>query len=99
LELPAWVRTPDDSVVFAKTRDVSAGGAYLFVNMSLEIGSQIHFTMTLPEELTHRKGALEVVCKGTVVRTQPSPTGQIGVAIAIHSYDWLPKSEQAAAYH
>ena len=93
LEMPVWLRLPgSDATVHAKTRDVSASGVFFYVNCEIREESEIEFTMTLPPELT-RTAAIQVSCKGKVVRVQnDAVTGRVGIAAAIHSYDFLAQA-------
>ena len=93
LEMPVWVRVPgSDATVHAKTRDVSASGVFFYANFEIRPDAEIEFTMTLPPELT-RTAAIQVSCKGKVVRVQTdAETGKIGIAAAIHSYDFLAQA-------
>jgi hypothetical protein len=96
LEMPVWLRLPgSDATVHAKTRDVSASGVFFYVNCEIREESEIEFTMTLPPELT-RTAAIQVSCKGKVVRVQNDPgSGKIGIAASIHSYDFLAQATSA----
>src|SRR3954463_6897891 len=89
LEMPVWLRLPgSDATVHAKTRDVSASGVFFYVNCDIRENSEIEFTMTLPPELT-RTAAIQVSCKGKVVRIQnDAATGRTGLAAATHRYDF-----------
>lgn len=93
LEMPVWLRLPgSDATVHAKTRDVSASGVFFYVNCDIRENSEIEFTMTLPPELT-RTAAIQVSCKGKVVRVQnDAETGKTGIAASIHSYDFLAQA-------
>src|SRR5436305_11548391 len=93
LEMPVWVRLPGtDATVHAKTRDVSASGVFFYVNCEIREDAEIEFTMTLPPELT-RTAAIQVSCKGKVVRVHnDATTGKVGIAAAIHSYDFLAQA-------
>ena len=97
LEMPVWLRLPgSDATVHAKTRDVSASGVFFYVNCDIREDSEIEFTMTLPPELT-RTAAIQVSCKGKVVRVQKDETsGKIGIAAAIHSYDFLAQAASSS---
>lgn len=97
LEMPVWLRLPgSDATVHAKTRDVSASGVFFYVNCEIREESEIEFTMTLPPELT-RTAAIQVSCKGKVVRVQnDQTTGKIGIAAAIHSYDFLAQAASSS---
>ena len=81
--MPVWLRVPgSDATVHAKTRDVSASGVFFYVNVEIREHS----------ELT-RTAAIQVSCKGKVVRVQnDADTGRIGIAAAIHSYDFLAQA-------
>jgi hypothetical protein len=58
--------------------------------------SEIEFTMTLPPELT-RTAAIQVSCKGKVVRVQnDAETGKTGIAASIHSYDFLAQAASSS---
>jgi hypothetical protein len=75
---------------------VSASGVFFYVNCEIRENSDIEFTMTLPPELT-RTAAIQVSCKGKVVRVQPDPaTGKVGIAAAIHSYDFLAQAASSS---
>jgi hypothetical protein len=97
LEMPVWLRLPgSDATVHAKTRDVSASGVFFYVNCEIRENSEIEFTMTLPPELT-RTAAIQVSCKGKVVRIQNDPaSGKIGIAAAIYSYDFLAQAASSS---
>ena len=89
LEMPVWLKLPGSD---ATLHDVSASGVFFYVNCEIRQGSEIEFTMTLPPELT-RTAAIQVSCKGKVVRIQnDAETGKIGIAAAIHSYDFLAQA-------
>jgi hypothetical protein len=95
--MPVWLRVPgSDATVHAKTRDVSASGVFFYVNVEIREHSEIEFTMTLPPELT-RTAAIRVSCKGKVVRVQnDAATGRVGIAAAIHSYDFLAQASSSS---
>jgi hypothetical protein len=97
LEMPVWLRLPgSDATVHAKTRDVSASGVFFYVNCEIREDAEIEFTMTLPPELT-RTAAIQVSCKGKVVRVQnDAVTGKVGIAAAIHSYDFLAQAASSS---
>jgi len=97
LEMPVWLRLPgSDATVHAKTRDVSASGVFFYVNCEIQENSDIEFTMTLPPELT-RTAAIQVSCRGKVVRVQhDADTGRVGIAAAIHSYDFLAQAASSS---
>ena len=71
------------------TRDVSARGVFFYTHADwLQLSARISFSMILPAEITGSK-ATRVMCKGTVVRLEPSEhNGTTGVAATIENYDF-----------
>jgi len=70
------------------TRDVSARGVFFYTHADwLQPSARISFSMILPAEITGSK-ATRVMCKGTVVRLEPSGHDGTGVAATIESYDF-----------
>jgi|ERR1700722_15087189 hypothetical protein len=73
----------------AQTRDVSARGICFFADSSIESGSAIDFTLTLPPEITLTE-SIRVRCKGHVVRVEPgNSAGKLPVAAVIDEYEFL----------
>jgi len=90
LEISVRVGLPgSDAAVMGRTRDVSAVGIFFYVSYPLQESSDIQFIMTLPPELT-RTIAINISCKARIVRVrEDAMRGQMGVAAAIDSYDFL----------
>ena len=91
LLLPGIVRTARQQSLHARSKDVSARGAYLFVQSddNLLPGTELDVTLTLPTEVS--TGAEALVCAhGTAVRVDKSGagTGQIGLAVAFETCDF-----------
>ena len=92
LSLPIIIRVPTERELDTqqgKTRDVSTRGLYFVVGQSLEAGSELDITMTLPAEITH---ATEVFVRalGKVVRVErrmEDGNTRMGVAAVIERYD------------
>src|SRR5580765_8516685 len=94
LRLPVAVNytTPTTPEKQAQTRDVSARGICFYVDSTIEEGSPIEFTLTLPPEITLTE-SIHVRCKGKVVRVdEPSEEGKVAVAAVIEEYEFLPQS-------
>lgn len=91
LEVPLQLKLAgSDATIAGKTRDVSGAGVFFYVDRAIPESSEVQFTMTLPPELT-RTAAIQVECRGTVLRvTHDATGGQAGVAASIFSYDFLP---------
>src|SRR5580698_2648404 len=75
----------------AEIRDVSARGICLYLDSSIEQGSPIGFTLTLPPEITLTE-SIRVQCKGRVVRIDGANAGKMSVAAVIEEYEFLPES-------
>lgn len=76
----------------AQTRDVSARGICFYLDSTIEAGSPIEFTLTLPPEITLTE-SIHVRCKGKVVRVEnPSTDGKMAVAAVIDEYEFLSEA-------
>ncbi len=76
----------------AQIRDVSARGISFYLDSSIEKGSPIGFTLTLPPEITLTE-SIRVQCKGRVVRVENGRAeGKVAVAAVIEEYEFLPQS-------
>jgi len=79
----------------ASTRDVSYQGLYFLADAQFEIGSEIEFVITLPEQVT-RSGDVNIRCQGKIVRVEPSENGRAGIAARIARYEFIPATATAA---
>ncbi len=76
----------------AQIRDVSARGICFYLDSSVEQGSPIGFTLTLPPEITLTE-SIRVQCKGHVVRVENGrDDGKLAVAAVIEEYEFLPEA-------
>jgi hypothetical protein len=94
LRLPLSVNCSEETVSekAAQTRDVSARGICFYVDSSVEAGSAIEFTLTLPPEITLTE-SIQVRCKGKVVRVDgPGVDNKVAVAAVIDEYEFLSQS-------
>jgi len=92
LKLPVVVKFLENGPyeVTGHTCDVSAAGAFLYVNSGItgiSEGVSIDFVMTLPSEIT-LANPIRVQCSGKVVRVHQEEDKQ-GVAVAINQYDFM----------
>ena len=89
LDLPISVKFLDNGrhEVAGHTRDVSARGVYMYLEMEIRVGAAIEFIMILPPEIT-LSGPIRVRCSGTVVRVEKNVSEQ-GVAVIINKYDFI----------
>jgi hypothetical protein len=88
LRLPLTVKFPQGEQKEAQTRDVSARGISFYVDSTIQEGSPIEFTLTLPPEITLTE-SIRVHCTGKVVRVEPQSPGRVGIADVIQRYDFL----------
>ncbi len=79
----------------ASTRDVSYRGLYFLAEANFEIGSEIEFVITLPQQVM-QSGNVCIRCQGSVVRVEPSENGRVGIAAKIERYEFLPSAANAA---
>lgn len=93
LRLPVSVRHGGHERA-AQTRDVSARGICFYLDSTIEPGSAIDFTLTLPPEITLTE-SIRVRCKGHVVRAEKvDPAADLtaatsSVAAVIDEYEFL----------
>jgi hypothetical protein len=79
----------------AHTRDVSYRGLYFLADSKFEIGSEIDFVITLPQQVT-QSGDVNIRCQGEVVRIEPTENGRVGIAAKIARYEFVPATATAA---
>ncbi len=79
----------------AHTRDVSYRGLYFLADANFEIGSEIEFVITLPQQVT-QSGDVNIRCLGEVVRIEPTENGRVGIAAKIARYEFMPAAATAA---
>ncbi|HEY7402576.1 MAG TPA: PilZ domain-containing protein [Candidatus Angelobacter sp.] len=89
LDLPISVKFLDNGrhEIAGHTRDVSARGVFMYLEMEIRVGAPIEFVMTLPPEIT-LSDSIRVRCTGTVVRVEKNGNEQ-GVAVTINKYDFV----------
>jgi PilZ domain len=78
-----------DALVFAETKNISAGGIYMYTSSHLDLGSELELSLALPPQLTQSATAIDIACKGKVLRVDKDPSGTTGIAAEIFSYDFL----------
>jgi len=79
----------------AHTRDVSYRGLYFLADADFEVGSEIEFVITLPQQVT-QSSDVNIRCLGEVVRIEPSENGTVGIAAKIARYEFMPAAANAA---
>ena len=91
LRLPVVVKSIHDGVQeeTSLTRDVSARGAFFYLDRDLAEGTPVELILTLPAEITLTE-SIRVRCRGTVVRVVGGINGgKTGVAAVIEQYDFV----------
>ena len=91
-EVPVSIKAQPGTVeATGITRDLSAGGIFLYTDSPIVPGSELEMVLILPPELTH--GAKQwVCCRTSVVRVEAGESGgDFGVAASIRSIEILPE--------
>ena len=90
MRLPALARFSNGAVHEEQTftRDVSSGGAFLYVDSEIGARRQLELTLTLPPE-GETPTRICVRYTGQVVRLERLPEGRLGVAAALGSCEYL----------
>ena len=79
----------------AHTRDLSYQGLYFLAEAGFEVGNEIDFIITLPQQIT-QSGDVNIRCQGTIVRVETTENGRLGIAAKIARYEFLPAAATAA---
>jgi hypothetical protein len=95
LPLRVLPREPRSSELRAQTRDVSYQGLYFLAEANFEVGSEIEFVITLPQQVA-LTGDVDIRCRGQIVRVESVSNGRMGVAAKIERYEFLPAAASAA---
>jgi c-di-GMP-binding flagellar brake protein YcgR len=95
LPLRVLAREAHGSTLQTQTRDVSYRGLYFVAEANFEIGGEIEFVITLPQQVT-QAGGVDIRCRGTIVRIDPDSGGRRGIAAKIDRYEFLPGAAPAA---
>ncbi len=78
----------------ARTRDLSYRGLYFLAEADFEVGSEIDFVITLPQQVT-QSGDVHIRCQGEIVRVEATEGG-VGIAAKIARYEFIPATATAA---
>jgi c-di-GMP-binding flagellar brake protein YcgR len=95
LPLRVLAREPRNSELRAQTRDVSYQGLYFLAEEPFEVGTEIEFVITLPQQVA-QTGDVDIRCRGQIVRVESTSNGRLGVAAQIERYEFLPATASAA---
>ena len=95
LPLRVLPHEPNGTVLSAQTRDVSYRGLYFLTETNFDIGSEIEFVITLPQQV-NKSGDVSIRCLGQIVRVEPTNNGRMGIAAKIERYEFIPAAATAA---
>jgi hypothetical protein len=79
----------------AQTRDLSYQGLYFLAEADFQVGNEIDFVITLPQQVT-QSGDVNIRCQGTIVRVETTENGRMGIAAKIVRYEFIPAAATAA---
>lgn len=79
----------------AQTRDLSYQGLYFLAEADFQVGNDIDFVITLPQQVT-QSGDVNIRCQGTIVRVETMENGRTGIAAKIARYEFIPAAATAA---
>lgn len=96
LPMRVFRREADSHELAARTRDVSYRGLYFLSEAPFQVGAEIEFVLTLPQQQP-RSGDVDIRCKGQIVRVEPSSNGTTGIAARIERYEFVPVAAPAPA--
>lgn len=91
LRLPIELKGNGHGSIESRTRDVSARGVCFYIDAPPAEGSDIHFTLTLPPEVTLTE-SISMRCMGRVVRVDRTAGQSPSVAAVIERYEFLGDS-------
>jgi hypothetical protein len=91
--LPVVVQAVSQRCCSARSRDISTGGVYLFVEADqMAADTHVQLTLFLPRELIGGAGVL-MRAFGTIIRVDTlseDESRRMGVAVAFETYDFIP---------
>ena len=88
--VPARVKTAEQTEISAVTRDLSAGGVFLYTDKRITRGSKLEVILILPRELGFGEKQW-ACCQASVVRVEEGADDRFGVAATIERLDLLPE--------
>lgn len=92
LKLPLTLHS-GSRMLQAFTSDVSARGVLFYTDTEWTGDSLLEFDITFPPEIT-LSTSLRVRCRGKIIRVVPPSAMGIGIAAAIHNYEFLNGSDR-----
>jgi c-di-GMP-binding flagellar brake protein YcgR len=88
--VPVRVKTHEQAEISAVTRDLSAGGVFLYTDKRITQGSKLEVILILPRELGFGEKQW-ACCQASVVRVEEDQGDRFGVAATIERLDLLPE--------
>ena len=91
MELAVKVKAQQGAEEQCITKDLSAGGIFLYTDLDISAGSPVDLVMILPREITGGEKQW-VCCHGQVVRTETNLAGdKHGIAVKVERLEFLPE--------
>lgn len=93
LQMPVTMIVPGLGLKMSgKTRDVSAGGIFFYIDTAITAQQEIELVLTLPQEIA--SGSVQVACRAKVLRVeQDRVSGKMGIAAAMQKFDFLTSQD------
>lgn len=79
----------------AHTRDLSYQGLYFLAEADFQVGNEIEFVITLPQQIT-QSSDVNIRCQGKIVRVEATENGRTGIGAKITRYEFIPAAATAA---
>jgi hypothetical protein len=95
LPMRVLLREAHSQELNARTRDVSYRGLYFTAEGQFQVGAEIDFVLTLPQQVP-QSGEVDIRCRGQIVRVEASSNGRTGIAAKIERYEFMPATASAA---
>jgi c-di-GMP-binding flagellar brake protein YcgR len=89
--LPVKITAAGSPPQTGHTRDLSAGGVFLYTDANVVEGSELEMILILPPELTQGEKRW-ACCQASVVRVEPAgKDGNFGLAASIRRFELMPE--------
>lgn len=94
LPLRVAPRKNQNPELVTETKDVSYQGVFFLTETNFQVGSEIEFVITLPQQIT-QSGEVNIRCQGKIIRVESHAEGKTGIAAKIEHYEFLATATAA----
>lgn len=94
LPLRIFPRKNQNAELVTQTKDVSYRGVFFLSGTDFQVGNEIHFVITLPQQVT-QLGEVNIRCQGKIIRVKSTSPGLVGVAAKIEHYEFMSAASAA----